>query len=146
MAITVHTVMNLQQKPYSMNQKNTWTFTPGSLCSTTEDLLAWMRALHRKSAIRASMYQLNDYPEIDGLQDGHKYASMPKAWSTFQIWDTGKLVMRSYINGISLLDTRFFPGQDLETRCLIDSTVDLKRAHSFASEITWKLVFQQKGI
>jgi CubicO group peptidase (beta-lactamase class C family) len=127
-----YTPDGLQQKPYF---NNTWTFATGSLCSTTEDLLAWMRALHTGKVLSEPMYQLMITP--DTLKDGTplRYA---KGLVNFSDLGHRQISHEGYINGFTT-DTRFFPEQDLYIICLINSTGP-KRAHFFASEITWKLL------
>lgn len=126
-----YTPDGLQQKPYF---NNTWTFAAGSLCSTTEDLLTWMRALHTGKVLSEPMYQLLITP--DKLKDGTsvRYA---KALVNFSNFGHQQIGHSGYINGFTS-ETRYFPEEDLYIICLVNTTGP-KDGYYFANEITWKL-------
>ena len=60
-----YTGEGLQQKQYI---DHTWPYAAGSLCSTTKDLLTWMRALHNGQIFGEEMY--NKMVQPDMLDDG----------------------------------------------------------------------------
>jgi len=122
----------LQQKPYL---NHTWPYSAGSLCSTTEDLLIWMKALHSQSILSDTLYQSLITP--DKLNDGNvvRYA---KGLVNFSNFGHKEIAHGGGINGF-LSETRYFPDEDLYIICLINTTGP-KGAGFFADKITWKLL------
>ena len=128
----------LKQKPYL---DHTWPYAAGSLCSTTEDLLIWMRALHGGKVLNEKSYKLMTMP--DELKDGSKlrYAMGLVNYSNFgnQLIGHG-----GGINGF-LSETRFFPKDDIYIICLVNTTGP-KGASFFANELTWRLLDKQEDV
>jgi len=122
----------LKQKPY-LNHK--WPYAAGSLCSTTEDLLIWMRALHLHKLLPKDLYQSLITP--NNLKDGSivHYAKGVVNYSDFGHHRIGH---GGGINGF-LSDTRYYPDADLFIVCLINTTGP-KGATYFADQITWHLL------
>ncbi len=126
----------LKQKGYL---DHTWPYSAGSLCSTTEDLLVWMRALHEGKIFNERLYKQLTTP--DKLNDGTKirYARGLVNYTNFgnkQIGHGGG------INGF-LSETRYFPDEDLYIICLVN-TMSPKGAGFFAEELTWKILDKQE--
>nr|WP_288931621.1 serine hydrolase domain-containing protein [uncultured Allomuricauda sp.] len=122
----------LQQKPYL---NHTWPYSAGSLCSTTEDLLIWMRALHTGKVLTEPMYQTMISP--DNLNDGTA-VSYAKGLVNFSNFGHNEIAHGGGIHGF-LSDTRYFPEEDLYIICLINTTGP-RGGSFFAEEITWKLL------
>ncbi len=122
----------LQQKPYL---NHTWPYSAGSLCSTTEDLLIWMRALHTGKVLTEPMYQTMISP--DNLNDGTS-VSYAKGLVNFSNFGHNEIAHGGGIHGF-LSDTRYFPEEDLYIICLINTTGP-RGGSFFAEEITWKLL------
>jgi len=122
----------LQQKPYL---NHTWPYSAGSLCSTTEDLLIWMRALHTGKVLTEPMYQTMISP--DNLNDGTS-VSYAKGLVNFSNYGHNEIAHGGGIHGF-LSDTRYFPEEDLYIICLINTTGP-RGGGFFAEEITWKLL------
>ncbi|MDA3905462.1 MAG: serine hydrolase [Bacteroidales bacterium] len=116
-------------------QNHVWPYSAGSLCSTTEDLLIWMRALHNGKVLTASMYQSMISP--DKLDDGTA-VSYAKGLVNFSNYGHKEIAHSGAITGF-LSDTRYFPDDDLYIICLINTTGP-KAGSFFANEITWKLL------
>ncbi len=126
----------LQQAPY-LNQH--WPYAAGSLCSTAEDLLKWMRALHNGKVFSESLYQLLITP--DQLNDGTK-VHYAKGLVNYSNFGHQEIAHGGTINGFRS-DTRYFPDEDLYIICLINTTGP-KGGDFFADEITWKLLTKQE--
>jgi len=122
----------LQQKPYL---NHTWPYSAGSLCSTTEDLLIWMRALHTGKVLTEPMYQTMISP--DNLNDGTA-VSYAKGLVNFSNFGHNEIAHGGGIHGF-LSDTRYFPEEDLYIICLINTTGP-RGGSFFAEEITWNLL------
>ena len=122
----------LQQKPYL---NHTWPYSAGSLCSTTEDLLIWMRALHTGKVLTEPMYQTMISP--DNLNDGTS-VSYAKGLVNFSNFGHNEIAHGGGIHGF-LSDTRYFPEEDLYIICLINTTGP-RGGSFFAEEITWNLL------
>ncbi len=122
----------LQQKPYL---DHTWPYAAGSLCSTTDDLLIWMSALHGGKILNKQSYILMTTPDV--LKDGSKlrYAMGLVNYSNFGNQQIGH---GGGINGF-LSETRYFPEDDLYIICLVNTTGP-KGADFFANELTWKIL------
>jgi CubicO group peptidase (beta-lactamase class C family) len=127
-----YTPEGLKQKGYL---NHTWPYAAGSLCSTTEDLLTWMTALHQGNVLSETLYQSLITP--DQLKDGSNvlYA---KALVNYSDFGNHRIGHGGGINGF-LTDTRYYPQEDLYMICLINTTGP-KGASFFADEITWKLL------
>lgn len=122
----------LQQKSYL---DHTWPFAAGSLCSTTADLLTWMKALHNHEVFNEELYHLLITP--DQLVDGSsvRYA---KGLTNFKNFGYGTIAHGGGINGF-LSETRYFPESDLYIICLVNSTGPFG-AGFFADQLNWKLL------
>ncbi|MFC2129105.1 serine hydrolase domain-containing protein [Bacteroidota bacterium] len=122
----------LQQKQYL---DHTWPFAAGSLCSTTKDLLIWMKALHNGKVFSDSLYQYMITP--DKLNDGSipHYAN---GLVNFSNYGHKEIAHIGGINGF-LSDTRYFPDDNLYIICLVN-TAGPHGASYFADKITWKLM------
>lgn len=127
-----YTPEGLKQKGY---QNHNWPYSAGSLCSTTEDLLTWMTALHQGNVLSDSLYQSIITP--DQLKDGSNvlYA---KALVNYMDFGNHRIGHGGGIHGF-LTDTRYYPDEDLYIISLINTTGP-KGASFFADEITWKLI------
>ena len=114
---------------------HTWPYSAGSLSSTTDDLLVWMRALHQGKVFDEELYnalisprQLNDGVNI-------RYAMGLVNYLNFGHREIG------HGGGIPgfLSATKYFPEEDLFIICLVN-TMGPKGAAFFADELTWKLL------
>ncbi len=126
----------LKQKPYL---DHTWPYAAGSLCSTTNDLLIWMRAMHEGKIFSDQLYQL--YITPGKLNDGSKlrYAMGLSNYSNF---GNPLIGHGGGINGF-LSETRYFPEADLYIICLVNTTGP-KGAGFFANELTWNVLNKQE--
>jgi len=126
----------LKQKGYI---DHTWPYSAGSLCSTAEDLLVWMRALHEGKILSEHLYKLLTTP--GQLNDGTdiRYARGLVNYTNFGNKHIG------HGGGIPgfLSETRYFPDDDLYIICLVN-TMSPKSAGFFAEELTWKLLDKQE--
>ena len=127
-----YTPEGLKQKGYL---NHIWPYAGGSLCSTTEDLLTWMTALHQGNILSESLYQSLITP--GQLKDGSNlhYA---KALVNFSDFGNHRIGHGGGINGF-LTDTRYFPDEDLYIISLVNTTGP-KGASFFADAITWELL------
>ncbi len=127
-----YTGKGLTQKAYL---DHTWPYAAGSLCSTTTDLLVWMRALHEGRVFDEQQYQLITTPQ--SLNDGTevRYAMGLTNSLNFGNREIGH---GGGINGF-LSSTRYFPDHDLYVVCLVNTTGP-KGAGLFSSEMAWKLL------
>lgn len=118
----------LQQKPYL---DHTWPYAAGSLCSTTHDLLIWMKALHEGKILNKDLYTSLTTP--DTLNDGTaiRYAKGLVNYSNFGHQEIGH---GGGIHGF-LSETRYFPQEDLYIICLVNTTGP-KGAGFFADHLT----------
>ncbi len=137
--ITKNKVYGYGYTPEGLKQKgylnHTWPYAAGSLCSTTEDLLTWMTALHRGKVLSETLYQSLITP--DQLKDGSNilYA---KALVNYSDFGNHRIGHGGGINGF-LTDTRYYPEEDLYMICLVNTTGP-KGASFFADAITWELL------
>ncbi len=122
----------LQQKPYL---NHIWPYSAGSLCSTTEDLLIWMSALHTGKVLTKPMYLSMINP--DKLNDGTS-VSYAKGLVNFSNFGHKEIAHGGGIHGF-LSDTRYFPDEDLYIICLVNTTGP-NGGSFFADNITWKLL------
>jgi CubicO group peptidase (beta-lactamase class C family) len=122
----------LKQKDYL---DHTWPFAAGSLCSTTDDLLIWMRALHTGKVLSPEQYALLTKP--DTLNDGSpiRYAM---GIMNYELYRNKLIGHGGGINGF-LSDTRYFPDANLYIICLVNTTGPIG-ANYFAEQLTWKLL------
>ena len=122
----------LLQKPYL---NHTWPYAAGSLCSTTEDLLIWMRALHSGKVLTAPMYLSMISP---GKLNNGASVSYAKGLVNFSNFGHKEIAHGGGISGF-LSDTRYFPNEDLYIICLINTTGP-NGGSFFADKVTWKLL------
>ena len=122
----------LQQKPYL---NHLWPYAAGSLCSTTGDLYAWMKALHHGQIFSNNAYQSLITP--GALKNGSplRYA---KGLLNYDKFGYREISHGGGIHGF-LSETRYFPEKDLYIICLINTTGP-KGASYFAEKITWQLL------
>jgi CubicO group peptidase (beta-lactamase class C family) len=127
-----YTRNGLIQKPYI---DHTWPYAAGSLASTTNDLLQWMRTMHEGRLFSDRLYEL--YITPGELNDGSK---LRYAMGLTNFSDYGHPVI-SHGGGIHgfLSDTRYYTEDDLYIICLVN-TMGPKGADFFADELTWKIV------
>ena len=126
----------LRQKEYL---DHIWPFAGGSICSTTEDLLIWMRALHEGKVFDKSQYSLLTTPGT--LKDGSpiRYAF---GLTNYSLYKNRMIGHGGGINGF-VSETRYFPESGLYIICLVNTTGP-SGATYFANELTWKIL--TKGI
>lgn len=122
----------LQQKAY-INQK--WPYSAGSLCSTTSDLLIWMKALHNDGILSKESY--HKLIEPIELANGTKlnYAKGLVHFSNFGNVEIGH---SGYIPGF-LSQIQYFPIEDLYIVCLINTTGVLEVTY-FTDKIDWQIL------
>lgn len=127
-----YTPSGLQQKGY---QNHNWPYAAGSLCSTTEDLLIWMTALHQGKVFSEATYQSLITP--GQLNDGANilYA---KALVNYSDFGHQRIGHGGGIQGF-LTDTRYYPDEELYIICLVNTTGP-QGANDFADAITWELL------
>uniref|UniRef100_UPI0025DCBD81 serine hydrolase domain-containing protein n=1 Tax=Marivirga sp. TaxID=2018662 RepID=UPI0025DCBD81 len=123
----------LKQKGY---QKHVWPYSAGSLSSSTEDLLIWMRSLHNGKVLSPSMYQSMISP--DKLNDGST-VSYAKALVNFSNYGHKEISHGGAINGFSSF-VQYLPDEDLYIICLINTIGSEKSGQFFAYDLTWKLL------
>jgi len=118
---------------------HTWPYSAGSLCSTSEDLLVWMRALHEGKIFDERLYNILTTP--DQLTDGSetRYA---KGLVNYTNFGNEQIGHGGGIPGF-LSETRYFPDDDLYIICLVN-TISPKGADFFAEELTWILLDKQE--
>jgi len=126
----------IQQKEYL---DHTWPYAAGSLCSTTEDLLTWMIALHEGKIFDEQLYKLLITP--DKLNDGSKlrYA---KGLANYTNFGNHLIGHGGWINGF-LSDVIYFPEEKLYIICLLNTTGP-KRADFFTNELTRRILSKQE--
>lgn len=114
---------------------HTWPYAGGSLCSTTADLLKWMRALHEGKIFDAEQYNLMISP--GELNDGTRlrYALGLCCYDFYhhRVIDHG-----GEINGF-LSEARYFPENDLYIICLLN-TIGPVEASSLADILTRQIL------
>lgn len=117
-------------------QKHVWPYSAGSLCSTTGDLLIWMKALHNGKVLKAPMYQSMISP--DKLNNGEmvRYA---KALVNFSNYGHKEISHGGAITGFSSY-VQYFPDDDLYIICLVNTGGPKKTGQFFGNNITWKLL------
>jgi CubicO group peptidase (beta-lactamase class C family) len=127
-----YSLNGLLKKPYI---NHIWPYSAGSLCSTTEDLLIWMRALHTGKVLTKPMYLSMINP--DKLNDGTS-VSYAKGLVNFSNFGHKEIAHGGGIHGF-LSDTRYFPDEDLYIICLVN-TAGPYGGSFFADKITWALL------
>ena len=127
-----YTEGGLMQKGYI---DHTWPFAAGSLSSTTEDLLVWMRALHGGKVFDEKDYDAMISP--GKLNDG---AHLRYAMGLYNYSNHGHREI-GHGGGIPgfLSVTKYFPDEQLYIICLVN-TMGPKGAGFFADELSWKLL------
>ena len=122
----------LQQKQYI---DHTWPYAGGSLCSTAEDLLIWLKALHEGDLLSKKLYSSLITPET--LNDGTpvRYA---KALVNYNNFGNQHIGHGGGIPGF-LSETRYFPEVGLYIICLVN-TAGPSGGSFFANELTWQLL------
>ncbi len=125
--------------PNGLNQKqylsHNWPYAAGSLCSTTEDLLIWMTALHDGKILSKEQYQELTTPK--GLNDGTpvRYAM---GLSHFNNYGNEEIGHGGGIPGF-LTQTNYFPEKDLYIIC-ITNTAGPHGGSFFVDNIMWQLL------
>lgn len=137
--VTKNKVYGYSYTPEGLKQKeylnHTWPFSAGSLCSTTEDLLIWMTALHQGNLLSETLYQSLITP--GQLKDG-SIVLYAKALVNYLDFGNHRIGHGGGINGF-LTDTRYYPQEDLYMIYLVNTTGP-KGASYFADAITWELI------
>lgn len=125
--------------PEGLNQKqylsHNWPYAAGSLCSTTEDLLIWMTAMHKGKLLSQEQYQELITPKK--LNDGTavRYAM---GISNFNNYGNQEISHGGGIPGF-LTETKYFPEQDLYIICLTN-TAGPHGGGFFVDNIMWELL------
>jgi CubicO group peptidase (beta-lactamase class C family) len=122
----------LKQKSYI---DHTWPYAGGSLCSTANDLLVWLKAIHEGKIFNDQLYKL--YISPGQLKDGSK---LRYAMGLYNYSNYGNSVI-GHGGGIHgfLSETRYFPEADLYIICFVN-TSGPKGSGFFAEELTWKIL------
>ncbi len=128
----------LRQKQFI---EHTWPYAAGSLCSTTEDLLIWMKALHGGKIFGTDSYQKMITPGTLSDGTGVRYAMGLTNYSNFGNQEIG------HGGGIPgfLSQTTYFPESDLYLICLVNTTGP-KGAPYFVEELTWRILEKQQYV
>ncbi|WP_036194687.1 serine hydrolase domain-containing protein [Maribacter antarcticus] len=126
----------LQKKQYL---NHTWPYAAGSLCSTTEDLLLWMTAIHSGKLLSKVQYQQLITPKT--LNDG---TPVRYAMGLTNYFNYGNQEI-SHGGGIPgfLSETKYFPAEDLHLISLVNTTGP-HGGSFFIDNIMWKLLEKQK--
>jgi CubicO group peptidase (beta-lactamase class C family) len=127
----------LRQKPYL---DHTWPYAAGSLCSTTNDLLIWMQALHGGKVLSPEMYTSMITPGTLNNGTSVRYA---KGLTHYDHYGHEIISHGGGIHGF-LSETRYFPEEDLYIVCLVN-TAGPKSAVFFAEALSWELLAKQVG-
>jgi CubicO group peptidase (beta-lactamase class C family) len=104
---------------------HTWPYAAGSLCSTTGDLITWLRALHGGKVLPAKSYQEMITPGT--LEDG---TPVRYAMGLARTPDPRGRASIHHGGGIFgfLSDTRYYPDEDLYVVVLVNTTGNLSPA------------------
>lgn len=126
----------LQQKPYL---DHTWPYAAGSLCSTTDDLLTWMQALHTGQVFDAKQYQ--SFVTPGALSDGTpiRYAM---GLANFSNHGNRNISHGGGINGF-LSQSTYYPDEDLYIVCLVNTTGP-HGAGFFVNALTWQFLSKKE--
>ncbi|TRZ45731.1 serine hydrolase domain-containing protein [Robertkochia solimangrovi] len=122
----------LSQKGYL---DHTWPYAAGSLCSSTQDLYTWLKALHHGNVLDVATYKTMITP--DTLNDGTPL-SYAKGLLHFKNQGHDMIAHGGGINGF-LSEARYFPDDDLYVICLVNTTGP-KGAGYFADALSWELL------
>lgn len=122
----------LQQKSYL---DHTWPYAAGSLCSTTQDLYKWLRALHNGNVLSKESYEMMITPGM--LNDG---SQLRYAMGLTHFNKDGNEIIEhgGGINGF-LSSSGYYPEEDLYVICLVNTTGP-QGAGFFADELTWQII------
>jgi len=129
--------------PDGLNQKqylnHIWPYAAGSLCSTTEDLLLWMKALHSGNFLTKEQYHQLITPKT--LNDG---TPLSYAMGLINFYNYGNQEI-SHGGGIPgfLTETKYFPEQDLYI-IGFTNTAGPQGGAFFVNNIIWKLLDKKK--
>lgn len=125
--------------PEGLNQKqylnHAWPYAAGSLCSTTEDLLIWMKAIHAGKLLSTEQYQELITPK--NLNNGTpiRYAM---GLAHFNNYGNEEISHGGGIPGF-LTQTNYFPEQDLYI-ISITNTAGPHGGSFFVDNLMWKLL------
>ncbi len=97
---------------------HTWPYAAGSLCSTAEDLLKWLEALHGGKVLSDENYQSLITPGV--LNDGTKIRYC-KGINNYEYKGNQCIAHGGGINGF-LTNSRYFPDEDLSIVVLVNTT------------------------
>lgn len=111
-------------------------YSAGSLVSSTEDLLIWMRALHNGKVLSEPMYQYMITP--GQLNDGTT-VHYAKALANFSNYGHNEISHGGAIAGFSSF-VQYYPDDDLYIITLVNTIGPKKTGRFFGYEITWKLL------
>ena len=112
----------LVRAPYT---DHTWPYSAGSLCSTTGDLITWLRALHGGKVLPPASYQEMITP--GRLEDG---TPVRYAMGLMRTPDAGGRPAIHHGGGIFgfVSDTRYYPGDSLYVVVLVNTAGNLNPA------------------
>ncbi|MEM8510295.1 MAG: serine hydrolase domain-containing protein [Bacteroidota bacterium] len=116
-----------------------WPYAAGSLCSTTEDLLIWLEALHHQKILTPAQYAAMSTPKTLNNGTPLRYAM---GLTSFSRYGHKELGHGGGIFGF-LSDTRYFPEEELYLICLVNTTGP-KGASFFTENISWELLDKQE--
>ncbi|MFT6795828.1 MAG: CubicO group peptidase (beta-lactamase class C family) [Maribacter sp.] len=125
--------------PAGLNQKeylnHIWPYAAGSLCSTTEDLLIWMKAIHNGDFLTQQQYQELITPKTLNDSTPLRYAM---GISHFNNYGNEEIGHGGGINGF-LTQTVFFPQKDLYI-ISVTNTTGPHGGKFFVDNIMWQLL------
>lgn len=122
-----------------INQKayldHTWPYAAGSLCSTAEDLITWLTALHNGKVFEEDGYAQMVNPRA--LNDG---TPIRYAMGLAHYKDNGNEMIQhgGGINGF-LSESRYYPEEDLYVVCLVNTTGPMN-PNRFSDLLTWEVI------
>lgn len=116
-----------------------WAYSAGALCSTTNDLLKWMKAMHNGTLLSKVKYHLLTSPVK--LNNGSK-TRYGMGLSNYQNFGHHEIGHGGAIPGF-LSQTSYFPEEDLYIICLVN-TIGPKGADYFVNEITWDILAKKQ--
>lgn len=122
----------LQQKQYLSHN---WPYAAGSLCSTTEDLLLWITALHGPKLLTDTQYKQLITPKTLIDCTPVRYAM---GLTNFSNYGNQEISHGGGIPGF-LSETKYFPGEDLYIIC-ITNTAGPNGGSFFVDNIQWELL------
>jgi len=125
--------------PEGLNQKeylnHTWPYAAGSLCSTAEDLLIWMKALHNGDLLSKEHYAELITPKSLNNGTPVRYAM---GLSHFNNYGNEEISHGGGIPGF-LTETKYFPEKNLYFIC-ITNTTGPNGGSFFVDNIMWQLL------